>query len=50
MAEITAILRTLLYQVERAKTLDEAKQAVKVMCSDEDIAIIEQRIAEIEAK
>ena len=46
--ETTAILRAILFQLERAKTLDEAKSAVKVMCSKDDIAAVEKELTELQ--
>ena len=45
--ETTAILRTILYQLMTAESLEKAIAAVKVMCSKDDIAAVEQQIAEI---
>ena len=46
MPETTAILRSLLYHIEKAKTVKEAIAAVKVMCTKDDIAAVEQQIAD----
>ena len=45
--ETTAILRSILYQLEICETLDDAISAVKVMCSKDDIAAVEQEVAEM---
>jgi hypothetical protein len=45
--ETTALLRTILFQVKKAKTLKEAEHAVKVMCSKDDIAAVEKELAEL---
>ena len=44
--ETIAILRSILYQLEMAENLEDAKSAVKVMCSKDDIAAVEQEVAE----
>ena len=44
--ETIAILRSILYQLEMADNLEDAKSAVKVMCSKDDIAAVEQEVAE----
>ncbi|GHU51262.1 hypothetical protein AGMMS49975_04120 [Clostridia bacterium] len=44
--ETTALLRTLLYQIQMSKTVEEAARAVRVMCSKEDIAAVAQEVAE----
>ena len=44
--ETTAILRTILYQLETAKDLKSAIRAVKVMCSKEDIAVVNDMLKE----
>jgi len=44
--ETTALLRSILYQLETAKDLKAAIRAVKVMCSKEDIAVVEQMVDE----
>ena len=48
--ETIAILRSILFQLMTAKTLDEAIEAVKVMCSGDDIAAVEQQVAERRAR
>jgi hypothetical protein len=47
--ETTAILRSVLYSTLRSKSLDEAARAIKVMCTKDDIAAVEQAIAEEKA-
>jgi hypothetical protein len=44
--ETTVILRTILYQAMNAESLDEVIDAVKVMCSKDDIAAVKEQIAE----
>jgi hypothetical protein len=44
--ETSAILRQLLYQVMKAKTLKEAEGAIKVMCTKDDIAAVLTQIEE----
>jgi hypothetical protein len=44
--ETIAILRSILFQLETAETLEDAKSAVKVMCSKDDIAAVEQEVLE----
>ena len=44
--DITWLLRSMLYQVSKAKTLGEAKAAIEVMCSGDDIAAVKEKIAE----
>ena len=44
--ETTVLLRTILYQVMRAKDMDDAIRAVRVMCSKDDIAAVEKEIAD----
>ena len=45
-AETVALLRTILYQLETAEDLSDAIRAVKVMCSKDDIAAVEQEVEE----
>ncbi len=45
-AETIALLRTILYQLETADDLSDAIRAVKVMCSKDDIAAVEQEVEE----
>lgn len=47
--ETTAILRSVLYSTLRSKDLGEAARAIKVMCTKDDIAAVEQAIAEEKA-
>jgi len=44
--ETDILLRTILYQVKTAKSLEEAERAIKVMCSKDMIAAVEQTIQE----
>ena len=44
MKETEIILGTILYQVKKAKTLEEIEDAIEVMCSKDDIAAVEQKI------
>ena len=44
--ETTVLLRTILFQLMKADTREEAIMAVRVMCSKDDIAAVEQEIAE----
>jgi hypothetical protein len=46
--ETTVILRSVLFQLRRAKTLNEAVFAVRAMCSKDDIAAVEQEINALE--
>ena len=48
--ETTAILRTTLYQTMKAKTVEEAVDAISVMCSKEDIATVKEQIAKEQAR
>ena len=48
--ETIAILRSILFQLEIAETLDDAKSAVKVMCSKDDIAAVEQEVSELKER
>ncbi|MCL2056041.1 MAG: hypothetical protein FWH02_02335 [Oscillospiraceae bacterium] len=41
------LLRTILYQALRAKSLTEIRAAIKAMCSGDDIASVEKAIAEL---
>ena len=42
--ETAVILRTTLYQTMKAKTVEEAVNAISVMCSKEDIATVKEQI------
>lgn len=44
--ETTALLRTILFQLKKSKNVDEAISAVRVMCTKDDIAAVEQEYAE----
>jgi hypothetical protein len=44
--ETTAILRVILYQLEISKTLDDAKNAVRVMCTKDDITAVEHEVTD----
>ena len=44
--ETTAILRSVLYNVMIAKSLEEAEIAIKVMCTKDDIAAVKERVDE----
>jgi len=46
--ETEAILRSVLFSLERAKSLTEAKHAVMAMCSKEDIAVVREQIIALE--
>ena len=46
--ETSAILRSALYQVQTAKTLEEAVRAIKAMCDGDDIAHVAQLLAEVD--
>jgi len=48
--ETEAILRSVLFNIKRAKTLKEAEAAVRAMCSKEDIDSVEQEISKLEEK
>jgi len=48
--ETTAILRELLYQSKIAETLEDVVDAVSVMCSDEDIAVVDKRVLSVQAR
>ena len=41
---LEVLLRTMLYQIEKAKSLEEAISAIRVMCSKDDIAAVEQEL------
>ncbi|GHU87115.1 hypothetical protein FACS1894202_00700 [Clostridia bacterium] len=43
--ETSVLLRSLLFQMEKAETLDDAKDAVRIMCDKDDIAAVEQQIS-----
>jgi hypothetical protein len=45
--ETEAILRAVLFNVRRAKTLAEAEAIIRAMCSKEDIDRVEQEIAKL---
>ena len=45
--ETTVLLRTMLYQIEKAESLEEAISAVRVMCSKDDIAAVEQELKKL---
>ena len=42
--ETTAILRSVLFQLMIAESLDDGIDAVKVMCSKDDIAAVEHQV------
>ncbi|GHU50979.1 hypothetical protein AGMMS49975_03140 [Clostridia bacterium] len=44
--ETNAILRELLYRAYKATTTDEMLRTIRVMCSPEDVAIVEKEIAD----
>lgn len=44
LLETTVILRTALYQLEMADSLEEAKEAIRVMCTEDDIAVVKERV------
>jgi hypothetical protein len=44
--ETTTILRTILFQIKTAATLADAIRAVEVMCSGDDIAVVDKKVEE----
>ncbi|MDR3091640.1 MAG: hypothetical protein LBU36_05555 [Clostridiales bacterium] len=44
--ETTAILRSILFQLKTAKSLNSAIIAISAMCSDDDISAVEQKVAQ----
>jgi hypothetical protein len=46
--ETTAIIRSLLYHLESTDDIEEARRAVKAMCTKDDIAAVKELIAERE--
>jgi predicted lysophospholipase L1 biosynthesis ABC-type transport system permease subunit len=48
--ETIALLRSLLYQAKKAKTLEDAINAITIMCSKEDIATVDDQIAKEQKK
>ena len=46
--ETDALLRAILFQLKRAKTLKEARHAVQAMCTKDMIAAVEKEIIELE--
>lgn len=48
MRETEAILRSLLLQAYKAKTLAEVQTAIETMCTSDDIDVVKQRLAELE--
>jgi hypothetical protein len=44
--ETTVLLRTILYQLMDADSLEDAIHAVKVMCSKDDIAAVQAQLEE----
>jgi hypothetical protein len=48
--ETTVILRTILYQVMMAETLDDVEAALKVMCTKDDIAAVKEQVDEARKK
>ena len=44
--ETEVLLRTILYQIKSAKSLKQAVKAIEVMCSDDTISIVNQRLSE----
>jgi hypothetical protein len=45
--ETDVLLRTILYQVEVAESLEEVKSAIRVMCTKDVIAAVQQQVSEI---
>ena len=50
VTETKILMRTLLYQISRAKSLKEAIDAVEMMCEEDDIAIVEKKLRSQESK
>jgi hypothetical protein len=48
--ETSVILRSLLFQALSADDLQQVIDAIMVMCSEEDVAVVEKKIAEIKEK
>ena len=44
------ILRSILFQILTSDDVEYIRDAVKAMCSEEDIAVVEQRINQIKAR
>jgi len=44
--ETTVLLRSILYSIETAENIDDIKRAVRVMCTKDDIAAVEQEVLE----
>lgn len=44
--EATVLLRTILYQAMKAHSAEEIVDAIKVMCSKEDIATVKEQLEE----
>jgi hypothetical protein len=44
--ETDAILQSLLYQLEHAKTLEDARNAVRAMCTKENIDAVKALLAD----
>jgi len=47
--ETTAILRSVLYQVKMAESLEDAEMAIKVMCTKDDVAAVNEQVQEAKA-
>jgi len=47
--ETTILLRTILYQIMTANSLEDAKRAVEVMCTKDDIAAVKEKVEEAKA-
>ena len=48
--ETSVILRAVLYRAMKAKSIQEAIDEIMVMCTQEDIAIVKQCLAEEKAR
>jgi len=48
--ETTVLLRTILFQLRTAQTLEDAIIALEAMCSKEDIAVVKEKVDELKAR
>jgi len=48
--ETEVILRSILFQALTSEEIEDIRDAIKAMCSDEDIAMVEQRIIKMKER
>ena len=50
LKETEVILRSILFQALTSEEIEDIRDAIKAMCSEEDIAMVEQRINQMKAR